>query len=151
MQQSKVFLLCFTIAAVFLLQHASAKCNVCESNSVACINETSFRLCHDQTIDNRYIFHCPDANVCTDLRVICVAEGPSVKPHCDLTSGCSVCNNQKLFTCVSRTQYALCNGDVVTDDVATCPTGWVCSSSTPEICVPESSVQGEVECQRNAV
>ncbi|XP_053955726.1 uncharacterized protein LOC128861550 isoform X2 [Anastrepha ludens] len=115
---------------------AGQGCNVCQSNTAACINETSFHLCYGGTVPiTEQTFHCDDGLVCSDQPNICFQSGGATA-SCGDTSSCGLCNENNVFACTSRNTFAFCFGATQPTNVnGTCPTGRVCDASTQDICV----------------
>ncbi|XP_054734441.1 uncharacterized protein LOC129241915 [Anastrepha obliqua] len=142
---------------------AGQGCNVCQSNTAACINETSFHLCYgvwpadEQQYSLQWgaldlparfrsnplgtvpitdqTFHCDDGLVCSDQPNICFQSGGATA-SCGDTSSCGLCNENNVFACTSRNTFAFCFGATKPTNVnGTCPTGRVCDASTQDICV----------------
>ena len=124
-----------------------AKCNTCNPNGIACINETAFNLCFNEKADTTNEFNCPEGNVCSQTQFKCVKKGDG-PAACDPNQGCAVCDGIKMFACTSRTTFAQCNGDVITRNSGKCPEGFVCDSNSKEICVNECNMPAQIECDR---
>ncbi|XP_017474252.1 PREDICTED: uncharacterized protein LOC108364890, partial [Rhagoletis zephyria] len=126
---------------IIILRVTSQGCNVCQSNSAACINETSFYLCYGGTLPyTNQIYNCADGLVCSDQPNICF-QSNGAAASCGDTSSCGLCNANQVFACTSRTTFAFCFGATRPTDVnGTCPTGWLCDASTQNICVAETTV-----------
>ncbi|XP_030372297.1 uncharacterized protein LOC115622492 [Scaptodrosophila lebanonensis] len=143
--QKTLFLI---LALSYVLVNVSGDCNTCQSNNVACVNATHFKVCYDNVRNDENIMDCGEGKVCTDLGIICFNEG-FYEPSCDPTAAeanCRTCDGNRLFVCTSRTTFQMCNGNTLGPQVSTCPPNKVCSIDSGEFCVDECDVPGQIEC-----
>ncbi|XP_067642774.1 uncharacterized protein [Eurosta solidaginis] len=135
MRHLKFFLMSCFVAAAFLFTRVSAKCNTCSLNGIACLTEQSFHICHRTRSDASQIFNCPEGHVCVaDAPEKCV---PNAVADCAVEHNiCGACDGSKLFTCLTPTTFAQCNGTSLLRHISgSCPNVLTCDSSRPEICV----------------
>ncbi|XP_055845613.1 uncharacterized protein LOC129911739 [Episyrphus balteatus] len=128
------------ICITFFLELIDAKCNVCQTNGAACINSTSFYLCHGNSFPNYdKLYHCKKGFDCSNLNAICVQSLASRPASCGDTSLCGLCSAHQnhLFACTSRTTFQMCYGASHPQSlIGYCPDGYVCNANTNSICVP---------------
>ncbi|XP_050335218.1 uncharacterized protein LOC126762485 [Bactrocera neohumeralis] len=138
MQIKREVLQALFILSISVWYVSGQACNVCQSNSAACINETSFYLCYGGTVPIKdQMFHCADGLICSNLPNICF-QSNGASASCGDTSSCGLCNENQVFACTSRNTFAFCFGATKPTDVTgSCPTGRICDASTQNICVTE--------------
>lgn len=143
--------LILSVGLILAAYQIEAKCDACGTNGIACVNETSFHMCYDGNQDKSEILTCPSNKICVRSSMKCVDPGMGLTPDCIPDRTCSYCDGSKLFTCTSRTTYAMCNGDQLTDFKGVCPPKLVCDSSSSEICVTECKLtNNQIECDRES-
>ncbi|XP_065361093.1 uncharacterized protein LOC135954787 [Calliphora vicina] len=152
MTQNTLLTLSFLLAAAFILapSHIEAKCNLCSDYGIACINETSFNLCFGGKQDTSKVYDCPADRLCSATSLKCIEASSGGKAACEPNKGCGVCDGDKIFACTSRTTFAQCNGEELTEITGVCPKGLTCNSEGSEICVDECNRPNVFECDREA-
>ncbi|XP_037936545.1 uncharacterized protein LOC119674088 [Teleopsis dalmanni] len=151
MQQRVVKILCLIFAVSFFFLQVYGKCNECQQNDIACIDETQFHICAGGQIDNKYTFKCPENTICTDYRAKCMPADSGITPSCTPDAGCGICSPPSMFTCLSRTQFAQCNGAEITTNVGVCPDGFTCDTATSAICVNDCNNLTNLSCDRDPI
>ncbi|CAD7002599.1 unnamed protein product [Ceratitis capitata] len=135
MHFTQVFPMCALLAAALLYTPASAKCNTCGVNGIACVSENSFNICYKGNPDASAVYTCPEDHVCVSDSGKCVPKSNAVADCAAAKNTCGVCSGNKLFTCLSPTTFAQCNGETLLRSIGGyCPSGLTCDSSRPEIC-----------------
>ncbi|KAM7358928.1 uncharacterized protein ACRADG_003715 [Cochliomyia hominivorax] len=56
-----------------------------------------------------------------------------------LGAECNVCSNTTHMACVSQSEYRFCVNNTPSGTVTTCPSGYVCSTATSVICLPNAA------------
>ncbi|XP_039965625.1 uncharacterized protein LOC120778020 [Bactrocera tryoni] len=137
MNSTKVLLTSCLLATTLLYTPATAKCNTCSVNGIACLSDSSFLICHKGVPDSSQVFQCPAGEVCVaNSPERCVAGSVSTADCAAEQNACGACNGNKLFTCLTPTTFAQCNSTALLRSVVgSCPSGLTCDSSRPEICV----------------
>ncbi|XP_013111480.1 uncharacterized protein LOC106089998 [Stomoxys calcitrans] len=131
------------IGLILVIHQTDAKCGECGTNGIACINSTNFHICFGADPDKSLNFQCPTNKICTRLGMKCVEPGMGVEPDCGSGLGCATCDGDQLFTCTSRTTYAMCQGAQVSKTHYSCPSHMTCDTRTKEICVDECHRGGD--------
>ncbi|XP_064548363.1 uncharacterized protein LOC135435305 [Drosophila montana] len=122
------------------------KCGVCQSaNDALCVTETSYYNCFD---GNKYgnEIQCDADYVCTNADSICVKETDLVELT-DIvnvcgsgSSGCGVCSDNQMYTCVSKNQAGRCINNAISA-VVDCKEDEICVSdiglADVSVCVPQ--------------
>ncbi|XP_075163203.1 uncharacterized protein LOC142235831 [Haematobia irritans] len=105
-------------------------------------------MCYGAEMDRSQTFVCPRDRVCVHLSLKCAESENGAIADCAAAAGCSSCDGNKLFTCTSRTTYAMCNGTQVENVHHSCPPRLFCDSRTLEICVDECHIYNgmKVDC-----
>uniref|UniRef100_A0A1I8QE51 Chitin-binding type-2 domain-containing protein n=1 Tax=Stomoxys calcitrans TaxID=35570 RepID=A0A1I8QE51_STOCA len=133
----KYLSMAIAVTVIFGKQQTVAECGKCGPNGVACISSTTYYDCLGDVPVTSYTTHCPEATICVSSGAICIDAAMGVQPECDHTGGCSKCDGNRLFTCTSRTTFAMCIGDEVKNVHHSCPPHLFCDSRNAEICVDE--------------
>ncbi|XP_073839317.1 uncharacterized protein [Musca autumnalis] len=124
-----------------------ADCDVCQlNNQVACRSKNTYSLCVNGVLTEDYIT-CPDDYICADGELICYHPNEAT-PSCshdneldDITTmlpvamdgnQCGICDEDKVFACLSETTYGFCFGqetllDGPVDLIMECPENTVCN------------------------
>ncbi|XP_016991365.1 uncharacterized protein LOC108053273 [Drosophila rhopaloa] len=152
MQQSQILRnLCLFVVVSSMAVVVLGLCDSCQTNNVACLNETHYRFCSSNVAPNQ-VAQCPDGQVCTSLDIICIDKGV-YDPACSNSTAdgsCSSCDGTNLFVCTSRTTFQMCDGTNLTSQVTKCKDNKVCSINSGKYCVDLCEVGDTVECDREA-
>ncbi|XP_055382165.1 uncharacterized protein LOC129612539 [Condylostylus longicornis] len=123
-------------------------CNVCgPGTQIACINQTAFRRCSGSAIIPGSIAVCPSGTFCnSDEPMRCVKTEPSCGGLC------GVCNLNTYVACLSKTKYAYCFGETVSDQTGECSEEEYCNSGYPGICINSAGpIVAEPSCPVTSV
>ncbi|XP_016955777.1 uncharacterized protein LOC108028447 [Drosophila biarmipes] len=152
MQPSQVLRsLCLFAALSSMAVVVLGLCDSCQTNNVACLNETHYRFCADNVAPNQ-VAECPTGQVCTNLAIICMDKG-SYDASCsaDAADGsCPSCDGTSMFVCTSRTTFQQCNGTSLLSQVTKCKDNKICSISSGKYCVDLCEAGDSIECDREA-
>ncbi|KAH8327661.1 hypothetical protein KR074_008288, partial [Drosophila pseudoananassae] len=142
---------CFFVTFGILVAKVLGECNKCqEDNNIKCINQTHFSFCSEY-IDNSQVVACPEGQVCTSLKAICMPEG-AVEPSCTAVE-CPSCDGTSIFVCTSRTTFQMCNGNTLTSQVSKCKANTYCSIRSGTICADRCWIENNqigFECDRES-
>ncbi|KAH8319380.1 hypothetical protein KR067_011911, partial [Drosophila pandora] len=143
---------CFFVTISILVANVLGECNECQDNSVKCLNQTHFSFCSDY-IDSSQVVACPEGQVCTSLKAICLPEGAEASCAPTPAVECPACDGSSIFVCTSRTTFQMCNGDTLTSQVSKCKENTFCSIKSGTICADRCWIennQNGYECDRES-
>ncbi|XP_020816346.1 uncharacterized protein LOC110190302 [Drosophila serrata] len=151
LQSQNLRILCLLAAISSMAVMVVGICDSCQTNNVACLNETHYRMCSANVAPNQ-ILKCGENKVCTEYAAICMDKDavPAACPADGANGSCETCNGNNLFVCTSRTTFQMCDGTTLTDQVTYCKDNKICSISSGKYCVDSCEITGSVECDRVA-
>lgn len=140
------------VVAIFAQNHTNASqetgCAICPNSisGIACTGLRTWRYCFGSMIDT-VDRSCADDEICTTAtKKFCMPEGGPINASCNKLN-CNKCteygNND--FACLGSNKFARCmSGKVSEEYQGNCPTGYVCSTESNDMCV--SNLEANPSC-----
>ncbi|KAH8301235.1 hypothetical protein KR018_008812, partial [Drosophila ironensis] len=142
---------CLLVVACSVAVVVQGVCNSCQTNDVMCLNETHYEFCA-ANVQKGQIDRCPDGQVCTSLRIVCM-DKDAIDPACpndEADGSCASCDGSSLFVCTSRNTFQMCDGTSLTGQTTYCKDDTVCSIRSGKFCVDSCEITDSLECDRDA-